>query len=174
MAERARQKRKRGWFVLGLGILLFLSLVLPHVGLVGQPFGRSLFLTGFYLLHAQAATFGAPVDQATLAFGFNVTYLGIGLHELGIMLAATTFWQLYPEELNRWLYRAMVIGGWALILSAPFIITGGLLMGSSGAHASVGVAWIPMLLSGVAITVAGRRARDRVDHVMYDARPELM
>src|SRR6188472_2226148 len=119
MAELARQKRKRGWFVLAVGVLLFLSVVLPHVALRGQPFGDSLFVTGFYFLHVQAATFPPQVDTAMLALGLNITYLGIALHELGLMLGATTFWILYPEEINRWLYRIMVIGGWALILSLP-------------------------------------------------------
>ncbi len=174
MAQLAEQKRKRGWFVLAIGVLLALSLVLPHVHLDSQPYGHSLLVTGFYFLHAQSATFGHPVDTALLAFGFNVTYLGIGLHELGLMLAATTFWVLYPQDINRWLYRSMVIGGWALILATPFVLWGWSLMHRSAAPASVGLAWIPMLLSGVAITVAARRARDRVDHTTYITKPELL
>jgi hypothetical protein len=174
MAERARQKRKRGWFVLALGVLLLLSLTLPHVGLKTAPYGSSLLLTGFYLLHAQSATFPPPVDQALLAFGFNVSYLGIGLHELGLLLGATTFWTLYPEEINRWLYRSLVLGGWCLILSTPAVFLGWFLMRDSGAQAMLGVAWLPMLLSGLGITVATRRARNRVDNIMYGSRPELM
>lgn len=174
MAERAAQKRRRGWFVLAVGVLLFLSLVLPHVALRGQPFGHSLLLTGFYLLHAQSNTFAPPVDTATLAFGFNVTYLGIGLHELGLLLGATTFWILYPEEINPWLYRSMVIGGWALVLATPPIVAGYQLMASSGAPATLGVAWVPLLLAGLCITVAGRRARSRVDRTWYVTKPELM
>lgn len=174
MAKLAEQKRKRGWFVLAVGVLLALSLVLPHVHLDNQPYGHSLLVTGFYFLHAQSATFGYAVDTSLLAFGFNVTYLGIGLHELGLLLAATTFWVLYPQDINRWLYRSMVIGGWALILATPFVLWGWRLMDSSGAPTSLGLAWIPMTLSGVAITVAARRARDRVDHTTYITKPELM
>ncbi|MET0692484.1 MAG: hypothetical protein ABWY56_01060 [Propionibacteriaceae bacterium] len=173
MQQLADQKRKRGWYVLVIGVLLFLSLVLPHVHLDDQPYGNSLLLTGFYFLHAQSATF-VGVDTGLLAFGFNVTYLGLALHELGLMLAATTFWVLYPQDINRWLFRSMVIGGWALMLSTPFVILGWQLMGSAGAAANLGLAWLPMLLSGIAITVMGRGARDRVDRTTYITKPELM
>jgi hypothetical protein len=175
MAELAELKRKRGWFVLAVAVLLFLSLVLPDVHLKNVPdFGHSVLLTGFYFLHSQAAAFGPAVDTSLLAAGFNIAYLGIGLHELGLLLGATTFWVLYPEDINRWLYRSMVIGGWALMLSAPFLLWGWTLMSQSGVPASPGVAWLPMLLSGLAITVAARRARDRIDRTTYITRPELM
>lgn len=172
---RAKRLRRRAWLVAGVGLLLLLSLVLPHIHLPGERnFGRSLLLTGFYFLHVQPTTFGPPVNQAELAFGFNVTYLGIGLHELGLLLSVPTFWVLYPDDINRWLYRLLVIGSWLLALSVPFVFTGGLLMSQAGVPVSLGLAWLPMLLAGVVLVVATQRARRRIDKSWYMAKPELM
>lgn len=175
LREQKDRLRRRGWFVAGIGLLLLLSLVLPHVHLTEQsPFGRSLLLTGFYFLHAQAGEFPPPVDVPQLAFGLNVTYLGIGLHELGLLLSAATFWTLYPDDINRWLYRMLLVGAWLLALSVPFLLTGAVLMAQSGVAVSLGVAWLPLLASGVLLVVAALRARGRIDRTWYSAAPELM
>jgi len=173
--ERARQKRRRGWMTLAIGLLLLLSLVLPNVTLTEvRAFGSSLLLTGFYFLHVSAAEFPPPADQNQLAFGFNVLYFGIGLHEGGLLLSVATFWSLWPDEINRWIYRGLVVGGWLLALSTPFVLWGWLLINSAGVPASIGVAWVPLLASGLWITIAARRAKSRIDNSWYAARPELM
>lgn len=173
-AELARFKRWRGWLVVVLGLLLLLSLVLPHVHLryVREP-GHSLLLTGFYFLHVSSDAFPVQV-RPQLGFGFNVLYLGLGLHEFGLLLSAFTFWSLWPNEINRWIYRMVVIGGWLLVLSTPWVIWGWYLIDTSGVPANLGVAWVATLLSGLIITVEGRRAKARIDDTWYGARPELM
>ena len=172
---RAQHTRQRGWFVIGLAVLLLLSLVLPHVALEGEPaFGRSLLPTSFYFLHVQPTAWAAPVDISTLAFGFNLLYLGLGLHQLGLLFTIITFWSFYPEEFNRWIYRILVIGGWMLLLSTPLLVAGRLAVGQAGVPIELGVAWIPLLVAGVVITVAARRARSRIDNTWYLSRQELM
>jgi hypothetical protein len=175
VAELARLKRRRGWLVILLAVALLLSLVLPHVSLrnVHEP-GRSLLLTGFYFLHVQPAEFHAPVNVPQLGFGFNVLYVGLGMHEFGLLLSAATFWSIWPHEINRWIYRMLVIGGWLLLLSTPWVIWGWFLIDTAGVPASLGVAWIPLLVSGVIMTLAARRAKLRIDDTWYEARPELM
>jgi len=175
LRELASQRRRRGWFVLAIGVLLLLSLVLPHVTLRGvRDYGSSLLLSGFYFLHVSAAEFGPPADQAQLSLGFNVLYLGFGLHEGGLLLSAATFWSVWPDEINRWIYRLLVIGAWLLALSPPFVILGWLLIENAGVPADLGLAWITLLISGVALVLAARRAKTRIDNTWYSARPELM
>lgn len=156
-------------------MLLLLSLVLPHVAVRDGPnYGRSLLTSSFYFLHVTSGTFGGPVDQPQLAVGFNVTYLGLAMHQLGLLFTLATFWSLYPDELNRWIHRLLVIGGWLLLLSGPTVVMGRLLIERAGVPASLGLAWLPLMLSGLAITVAARRARSRVDRTWYLSKPELM
>jgi len=175
MQQQARLRRRRGRFVVGLGLLLLLGLLLPHVSLTGEPaFGRSLLPASFYFLHVQPGAFSGAVDQPALAFGFNVTYLGLGLHQLGLLLSAATFWSLAPSDINRWIYRLLVIGGWMLLLSAPTVVLGRLLIERSGVPVSLGAAWLPVLVSGLIITVWARRSRSRIDQTWYVAKPELM
>ncbi|MBA3528662.1 MAG: hypothetical protein H0T91_05020 [Propionibacteriaceae bacterium] len=159
--------------VVAIGVLLVLSLVLPHVAVRGAGLGRSLLPAGFYFVNVQPAAFGASVDASLLAFGFNVAYLGLGLHQFGLVLALTSFWCLYPEDINRWIWRIMVIGGWMLALSAPQVIAGRLLIGEAGVPATLGLAWVPALLSGLALIIYGRRSKDRIDRSWYVTRPEL-
>lgn len=172
---RAQHTRQRGWFVIGLAVLLLLSLVLPHVALEGEPaFGRSLLPASFYFLHVQPTAWAPPVDVSMLALGFNALYLGLGLHQLGLLFGFISFWSFYPEEFNRWIYRLLVIGGWMLLLSTPLLVTGWFVVGQAGVPIELGVAWIPLLISGVLITVAARRARSRIDNTWYLSGPELM
>lgn len=174
VAELARLRGRRRWLVVALGGLLFLSLVLPDIRLIGQAgYGRSLLPTSFYFLHVQASDV-STAHVGGLALGLNVTYLGLGLHQLGLLLAVATFWVLYPDDINRWIYRLLVIGGWLLALSAPFLIAGRILIARAGVPVTLGAAWLPVLVSGVTIVVAARRARDRIDNTWYLAGPELM
>lgn len=173
--EQARLRRRRGAYVLALAGLLLLGVLLPHVHLSQETgFGRSLLPTSFYFLHVQSGTFGASVDQPGLAIGFNVTYLGLALHQLGLLLAVPTFWSLYPDEMHPWIYRLLVISGWLLTFSAPLVFAGVVVMEQAGVPAALGVAWVPELLSGLAITFAARRGKSRIDRTWYVAKPELM
>ena len=173
-SDRATLRRQRRWFVLAVGVLFLLGLVLPHVALrEASGWGRSLLASALYFLNVQSGAFPG-VDRGLLAFAFNVTYLGLALQQLGLLLGVATWWILAGEDLNRWLFRGLVIGGWMLTLSAPTVMLGWLLMSRAGAPALLGIAWLPALLSGVSVVVAARRARDRIDRSWYLAGPELM
>jgi hypothetical protein len=161
--------------VLALAALLLLSLVLPHVHITGGPQpGNSLLLSAYYFLNASSDDFGPPALSGRLGLGFNVVYLGLGLHQLGLLLSAASFWSLWPDEVNRHIYRLLVIGGWLLAFGAPFVLWGWYLIDTAGVPASLGWAWLPLLVSGISITVAARRAKARIDDTWYSARPELM
>ncbi|MCW2804513.1 MAG: hypothetical protein JWN06_2730 [Propionibacteriaceae bacterium] len=164
---------RRRLLAAGIGLLLFLSLVLPHVGIQDQTGpGRSLLPAGVYFLNVQAAAFG-PAGSSALAFALNVTYLGIALHQFGLLLALVTFWIVAAEDINRWLWRMMVVAGWLLAVGAVISVVGGVLIGAAGVPALLGYAWLPALLAGVALIISARRAKDRIDYSWFQARPEL-
>lgn len=155
-----------------IGLLMALSLIAPHIGIVGQGIGRSLIPTGLLFSQIQAAAVG-PYDLVLLGLGINVGYLGIGLQQLGLVAGFASFWVLATEDVNRWIYRVAVVSGWLLALSAPIVLSGWSLIASSGAPALLGWAWLPTLIAGLALIVVGRRSRERIDRSWYVTKPEL-
>lgn len=159
--------------VLVLYLLLGASLALPHLGVAGTGFGRSLIPTGMFFSQVQVSVFGPGLDVGLLGLAINVAYLGIGLHQLGLLLTVPSLWVFATEDINKWIYRIVVVGGWLLAGSVPILLIGWLLIRSSGAPALLGWAWLPTLLAGLAIIIIGRRSRERVDRSWYVTRPEL-
>jgi hypothetical protein len=156
----------------GIGVLMLVSLALPHVGITGQGLGRSLIPAGMLFSQVQAAAIG-PYDLPLLALGINLTYLGIGLHQLGLVMGVASFWVLATEDINRWIYRVAVVAGWLLLASGPIAVTGWLVLRGSGAPAVLGWAWLAALLAGLVLVLMARRSRERIDRSWYVTRPEL-
>ena len=156
-----------------IGALVLLSVVLPHVAVTSSDWPRSLIPAGLYFLNAQPSMLGPGVAASQLITALTVTYLGLGFHQLGALLALLTFWLLAADDMNRWLYRLLVISGWMLTLCVPPVLIGSRLLDRAGVPATPGWAWLPTLLAGVLIIVACRRSRDRIDDTWYVARPEL-
>jgi hypothetical protein len=168
-------RRPRSILAAVIAILLLLSLGLPHVALRQQAgYDRSLLLTAAYFVDVQPGAFGTAVNVPMLAFGFNTAYLGLALHELGLALGLVTFWVLAAEDINRWLWRMMVVGGWVLTASAPLVVLGWLLIDRAGVPVLLGIAWLPALLGGVALVVTSYRSRARIDRSWYVTGPELL
>ncbi|HEY5979094.1 MAG TPA: hypothetical protein VIT41_05600 [Microlunatus sp.] len=158
--------------VVGIGVLMAMSVVAPHLGIAGQGLGRSLIPTGLLFSQVQPAAVG-PYDLALLGLGINVAYLGIGMQQLALVAAFASFWVLAAEDINRWIFRVVIIAGWVLALSTPITLTGWSLIRASGAPALLGWAWLPALIAGLAIIVVARRSRERIDRSWYVTKPEL-
>ncbi|HET9873519.1 MAG TPA: hypothetical protein VFP89_13115 [Propionibacteriaceae bacterium] len=156
-----------------IGVLLVLSLLLPHVGIVGTGFGRSLLPAAVYFLNVQAAAFG-PLASGGLAFALNVTYLGMALHQLGLLLAFLTFWLVAVDDLNRWLWWMMLAGGWLMTAGGLLSAAGWALLASAGVPGLLGYAWLAALVAGVTLVVEARRSRGRIDDTWFSTKPELM
>lgn len=167
--------RRRGAGLV-VAVLLLASTLLPHIALEGAGGGRSLLPTALYFLNVDAAAAGGlAVNQTMLGLGFNVAYLGLGLHELGLALAAVSVWIVFgADEVNRWLWVMMVVAAWMLALSGPVVLLGWFLIESSGLPALLGVAWLATLGVGALLLVLGRQSREHRDFTWYVTRPELM
>lgn len=177
LAERRRRGYRRRGVVTGITVLCMLaSLVLPHVMVEAAAFyGRSLIRVGMFFLKAdpRAAGFGEHVDVATFSAGINITYFGLGLQEIGLVLSVFSVSVLFSDEVGRWLRRLALIAGWCLALSAVLVITGWQLMERAGVPTYLGVAWLFALAAGLLMITGGLAARRRLSSTWYWARPEL-
>ena len=163
---------QRVWGTLALGALIVLSALLPGIMLVGANAGRWLLPTADFFLKVDPRSVPST-DPGLVDLGINVTYLGLALNQGGVFLAVLTLWTLATSDMNKWLFRLVVILGWLLAISVPLVLNGWFLMARAGAAVEIGYAWPATLLAGLATILACRRARTRVDGDWFAARPEL-
>lgn len=173
---RSRVLRRR--LVIGLGLLLVSSLSLPTVSIRGAdvpniPFGHSLIPSALYFLDVQPAEF-TGLSTPAVAVSLNVTYLGMAMHQFGLLLTLVTFFVLAGDDINRWLWWMLAAGAWLIALGAVVCVVGWFLMTQASLPASLGFAWLPALAAGVGMIVASHRAKERIDYSWYQAKPELM
>jgi hypothetical protein len=166
------RRRAAGWIVFAL---MLASVFLPHIAIqTPNSSGRSLIPTSLYFLNVTTREFSPELALPLLGIGLNVTYLGIALQELGLVLAGVSFWIVFGgDEVNRWLWRMMVIAAWLLALSPPAVIMGWSLMGLAGAPVQLGAAWAATMAAGVLLIVLARQSKAQRDFTWYVARPEL-
>lgn len=174
----ARSRILRRRLVITLGLLLVLSFTLPTVSIRGAdlpdiPFGRSLVPSALYFLDVLPAEFGNLATPA-LAVSFNVTYLGMAMIQFGLVLTLLTFFVLAGDDINRWLWWLLAAGAWLIALGAVACLIGWFLINQASVPASLGLAWLASLVSGVSMIIASHRAKERIDYSWYQAKPELM
>jgi hypothetical protein len=177
-AERRRRGYRRRGVVTGLTVLCMVaSLVLPHVTVEAAAFyGRSLIRVGLFFLKADptAGGFGDHVDLSTLAAGIAITYYGLALQEIGLVLSVFSVSVLFSEDVGRWLRRLALVAGWCLALSSVLVITGWQLMERAGVPTYIGIAWLFALAAGLLMIGGALAARRRLDSTWYWSRPELL
>ena len=159
---------------LALGLLIA-SVVLPHISVEGDTsFSRSLIWASQFFVTADpnAPGFGLVTNRLQLGVAINVTYLGLAAHQIGVLCALGSFWVIATEDVGRWLRRILMVGGWALALSAPLILTGYSLLIGAGVDGLLGTAWIAALLAGLIMIIGGLAARKRLSSTWYWTRPE--
>jgi hypothetical protein len=181
LPDPAMQARRRRSFqirlvpmCLVLGLLIA-SVVLPHVSVEGDPSSNhSLIWASRFFLRADSTApgFGPDVDRLQLGVAINVIYLGLAVQQIGTLCALSSFWVIASEDVGRWLRRILLVGGWALALSAPLILTGCALLTAAGVQASLGTAWMAALLAGLIMIAGALAARKRLSGTWYWSRPE--
>ncbi len=178
--EEARQRRRRGYqrrgLVTGLAaLMMLLSAVLPHVGVLAfDDYGRSLIGSSRFFVAAQP---GAEAFQGAqtgrLAFGLDITYLGLAAQQLGLLAGLGSFWSLAAESIGRWIRRLALLSGWLLAISAVLIVTGYQQLEAAGVPSRLGVAWVFALVAGIIMVLGGLEARKRLDSTWYWTTPDL-
>lgn len=163
---------RRRFSGLAVAFLLLLSTLLPHIAVVGVPGSRTLMPTSAYFLSITNADLGV-VGTRSLGLGLNLTYVGLGMQQFGLVLAAVSVWIVFGgDEVNRWLWRMLVVAGWLVALSAPAVLIGWRLIAST-VPVTPGVAWCAALAAGLLILVLTQQSRAHRDFTWYVARPEL-
>lgn len=178
--EESRLWRRRGYqrrgVVAGLAFLaMLLSAVLPQVGIQAfDSYGRSLIGASRFFVAAQpdAEGFGA-VSRGRLAFGLDITYLGLAAQQIGLLAGLGSFWSLAAETLGRWIRRLTLLAGWLFALSTVLVVTGYRQLEAAGVPSRLGAAWVCTLLAGIIFVAGGLEARKRLDSTWYWTKPDL-
>ncbi|HEY5821368.1 MAG TPA: hypothetical protein VIT20_05305 [Propionibacteriaceae bacterium] len=174
--ERRRKGYQRRGVVCGVTFALMVASALaPHVGVVeATGAGRSLIPASGFFISAQATApgFGDGTHVVDVAAGLNLTYFGMAMQQVGLLIGLFTFWSLAAETVGRWTRRFLLIAGWLLALSAPMVITGYRLLVSGQVSMFLGVAWACALGAGLSMVIGGRLAKQRLDSTWYWSKPD--
>ena len=178
--EEALLRRRRGYQRRGVvagvaAVAMVLSAFLPHVGVQAfDAYGRGLIGASRFFVAAlpDAEGFGA-VDRGRLAFGLDITYLGLAAQQIGLLAGLGSVWSLAAATLGRWIRRLALLSGWLLALSAVLVVTGYNQLDAAGVPSRLGVAWAFTLLAGVVMVLGALEARKRLDSTWYWTKPDL-
>ena len=159
--------------VAGVMVLVIIGFLLPYLSITttGQYIStdletstRSLFPAAKFIREVQPEKFPSYVlTRAGVPFALNVINLGPVAQQVGGIAALLTSWSLLRDEINRWFWRAMTIGGWLLALSAVPLWVGFFLMRGAGVDLHLLPAWIPLTAAGVILVICSLKSRDRID-----------
>jgi hypothetical protein len=178
LAERRRGLQRRGAVAAVAFALILVSGLVPHIGVAGAPIGpgRSLIGASRFFLSANPNAEGFQTRTASVAsvgFGISISYLGLALHQIGLLSGLASFWVLMVEDVGRWIRRLGMVSGAFLVVSAATVVLGYQLLRSAGIPSTLGIAWLPALLAGLVMTIGAWAARRRLVSTWYWERPEI-
>jgi hypothetical protein len=178
LAERRRGFQRRGVLAAAAFALIAVSALVPQIGVEGAPIspGRSLIGASRFFLTANPNASGFHSDTASVAsvgFGISMSYLGLALHQIGILTGLGSFWVLLVEDVGRWIRRLGMVSGVFLLVSAATVVLGYQLLRSAGIPSTLGIAWLPTLLAGLVMAIGAWASRRRLVSTWYWERPEI-
>lgn len=178
LAERRRGYQRRGVLAAVAFALILVSVLVPHIGVVGAPIspGHSLIGASRFFLTANPNAAGFHSDTASVAsvgFGISMCYLGLALQQIGVLMGVASFWVLLVEDVGRWTRRLAMVSGVFLLLSAATVVFGYQVLRSAGIPSTLGIAWLPTLLAGLVMTIGAWAARRRLVSTWFWERPEI-
>ena len=178
LAERRRGFQRRGVLAAVAFALILLSGLVPHIGVQGAPIspGRSLIGASRFFLTANPNAEGFHSDSASVAsvgLGISISYLGLALHQIGLLTGLASFWVLVVEDVGRWIRRLAMVSGAFLLVSAATVVLGYQVLRTAGIPSTLGVAWLLALLAGLVMSIGAWAARRRLVTTWYWERPEI-
>ena len=177
------ERRRRAQFgrtILGISalLLMIISAVVPHIMVQAATVlpGRSLIPASHFFLIANpnAEAFSGAKSVFDAGLGISVTYLGLALHQVGLITGLTSFWVLIVEDVGKWTRRLVLVSGVSLLMSASTVVLGYQLLAQAGVPTVLGYAWIPTLLAGVVMIIGARLARRRLVSTWFWEKPEIV
>jgi hypothetical protein len=175
-----RRRAQLGRTAMGVSalLLMIMSAVVPHIMVAAATVlpGRSLIPASHFFLIANpnAEAFSGARSVADAGMGISLTYLGLALHQIGLITGLGSFWVLIAEDVGKWTRRLVMVSGVCLLLSASTVVLGYELLTHVGVPTLLGYAWVPTLLAGLIMIVGARLARARLVTTWYWEKPEIV
>ena len=100
-------------------------------------------------------------DSFTL--GLNVVSFGIGLQQIGSIVAVATVVGQFFDEINKFFWWPLHLAGYLLVLSPVPLFIGVHLLQEQRIPIQIGPSWVPAVLAGVIALVMTFRSWKRID-----------
>lgn len=177
------QRRRRAQFgrtIMGISalLLMIISAVVPHIMVQAATVvpGRSLIPASHFFLIANpnAEAFLGARSVAHAGMGISLTYLGLALHQIGLITGLASFWVLIVQDVGKWTRRLVMVSGVSLLLSASTVVLGYQWLNRIGVPTLLGYAWLPTLLAGLVMVIGARLARGRLVSTWFWEKPEIV
>ena len=167
-------RRTRGILLGVFAGLIVIGFFLPNVAIVSRP-PTLRWLPGTAMSFFSVTSDKLPgADPNSVGFGFFLTFLGLSMWVLGLMVTLLSAWILASADLNGWLWMLLLIGSLLLGFSVPTVGLGTFFLDAAGAPTSLGLAWIPTFIGGFSLMVWTLHARKFIERTYYDVRPDLI
>jgi len=177
---RRRRRAQLGRTIMGVSalLLMIMSAVVPHImvqAATAVP-GRSLIPASrfFLIANPNAEGFSEARSVAHAGMGISLTYLGLALHQIGLITGLASFWVLIVEDVGKWTRRLVIVSGVSLLLSASTVVLGYQFLNRVGVPTLLGFAWLPTLLAGLVMLIGARLARGRQVTTWFWEKPEIV
>jgi hypothetical protein len=177
---RRRRRAQLGRTIMGVSalLLMIMSAVAPHIMVQAATVvpGRSLIPASHFFLIANpnAEAFSEARSVAHAGMGISLTYLGLALHQIGLITGLASFWVLIVEDVGKWTRRLVMVSGMSLLLSASTVVLGYQFLNQVGVPTLLGFAWLPTLLAGLVMVIGARMARGRQVTTWFWEKPEIV
>lgn len=178
LRRRRRAQYRRTAMGVSALLLMITSAVVPHIMVEAATVvpGRSLIPASrfFLIANPNAEAFFEARSVAHAGMGISLTYLGLALHQIGLITGLASFWVLIVEDVGKWTRRLVMVSGISLLLSASTVILGYQFLNWVGVPTLLGYAWVPTLLAGVVMVIGARLARGRQVTTWFWENPEIV
>jgi hypothetical protein len=177
---RPRRRAQFGRTMMGVSalLLMIMSAVVPHIMVQAATVvpGRSLIPASHFFLIANpnAEAFSGARSVAHAGLGISLTYLGLALHQIGLITGLASFWVLLVEDVGKWTRRLVMVSGVSLVMSASTVVLGYQFLNRVGVPTLLGYAWLPTLLAGLVMLIGARLARGRLVTTWFWEKPEVV
>ena len=164
--------RERVIGVAAIVVLIVLGVVLPFVTITyvndasESVVGRERLIGAGDLIGGIDPTYlpGYAITlRSAFTLGLNVVSFGIGLQQIGSIVAVATVVGQFFDEINKFLWWPLHLAGYLLVLAPVPLFIGVHLLQLQKIPVHIGPAWVPAALAGALALVMTFRSWKRID-----------
>ena len=105
----------------------------------------------------------SPTIRRDLTLGLNVMSIGLGMHQIGSLIAAATVVGQFFDEINKFLWWPLHLSSYLLVLVPVPLFIGRAILRGHDVDIQLGLAWVPAVLAGVVAMIMTFRSYKRLD-----------